>query len=227
MNRKNSIIFIIVIVVLIPSFGWLIWNEFGRVENDFQKQIESSVPKNYSASGKAIPPQPQATSNASVPSDKTPAPVEETPMEKLESEGEEKKTDATQDWKTYQDTKDKFEFKYPPAAQVSDNGDFIAISQEDKTWKIRIYNNKKKEELEAWFNGYFDEKERVNCAFSESTVKVGTYETKYINPNSKETACELDGYYSANTEKTKVVKVKIGKETAENVNKILETFKFD
>jgi len=32
--------------------------------------------------------------------------------------------------------------------------------------------------------------------------------------------------YAVNSEKTKVAKIKIGGETAENANKILETFKF-
>lgn len=234
MNKINSLIFIIAMALLIPFFGWGIWKEIDSGSDNFQKKLDSNIPRNSVLNSGVSPGAAKNPSDmASLSQDYAGSnngnedlQLEES-SETIDDQTEsEKPKDETELWNTYKDKKGSFEFKHPPEASVTDNGSFITVSQGDKSWKIRIYDNKDQEELEAWFNGYFDEKERKNCVLGDSTVKIGSYETKYADPDSGETTCEQDGYYSTNTEKTKVVKVKIGKETVGNVNKILATFKF-
>ena len=80
--------------------------------------------------------------------------------------------------------------------------------------------------MQAWYNNEFSEKDRKNCTFSEATLKIAEYETKYINPGSGETECTKPGYFSISGDKKNIVRVEIGNETVENVGKILKTFKF-
>ncbi|MCX6761352.1 MAG: hypothetical protein NTY33_00685 [Candidatus Moranbacteria bacterium] len=138
-----------------------------------------------------------------------------------------KTPDETADWKTYADEKNQFEFKYPTDAQVVCGGDLYRVSQNFKTWKFRIFSNKAKADLQTWYNAEFSEKERKNCTLTDSvTLKVGSYETKYANPNSGLTACDKAGYFSTGDSKELVIRAEIGEETIENVTKILKTFKF-
>ncbi len=143
------------------------------------------------------------------------------------SDSAEKPTDETADWKTYRDDKNKFEFKYPTDGQVVPAVDLLRVSQNGKTWKLRAYDNKNKLDLQAWYGSEFSEKERKNCTLSDSTLKVGSYDAKYVNPNSGETACDKSGYFSISSGKEKIVRIEAGDETVDNINKILKTFKFD
>lgn len=238
MSSKNSLIFLVALIAIIASASAvMIWQEKNSTgDKAFLDKLKKDVPEstsatsantdnNASVAGRATP-SPDVSSSQSL-ANATNSPTgnnaNDTPTENIQTQPK----DETADWKTYSNSTDNFEFKYPTDTSVSDSGDFITVSKDNKPWKIRIYNNKKKDNLETWYNNYFDEKERLNCTFSDSGVKVGSYETKYVNPNSGDTACAEDGYYALSSDKTKVVRVKIGKETVENVNKILETFKFD
>jgi hypothetical protein len=236
MTRKSSVIFIISIIFLISIFGWGIWKEINSGGNDFQKELENSIAKNYLMPGSGSPVSSQ-TNSAPNPPKPSASPDRGNSANELNPESSSAETsedevvsgdleDKTKDWKVFKEEKDGFEFKYPSSTDVADNGDSVVISQDGKPWRIKIYNDKKKEELEAWFNSYFDEKERKGCAFTESDIQVGTYVTKQLKPGSDPEICQQDGYYAANSEKTKVVKIRIGKETVENVNNILATFKF-
>ena len=139
---------------------------------------------------------------------------------------EEKPKDETADWETFKDEKNNFEFKHPTDLSVVLSGDIITLSKDAVTWKIRVYENKKNLELSSWYTAYFSEKERKNCVLSDSSVKVGSYETKYANPNSDPTKCERDGYFATSSDKKIVLKISLDKETVENANKILATLKF-
>lgn len=134
--------------------------------------------------------------------------------------------EETANWKTYIDEKNKFEFKYPDDASVVFNGELIRVSQNNKTWKFRRYANKEKVDLQSWYDEVFSEKERKNCTLTTATLIVGSYETKYANPGSGETACGKSGSFSISANKENVIRVEVGAETVENVNKILKTFKF-
>ncbi len=134
--------------------------------------------------------------------------------------------EETANWKTYIDEKNKFEFKYPDDASVVFNGELIRVSQNNKTWKFRRYANKEKVDLQSWYDEVFSEKERKNCTLTIATLVVGSYETKYANPGSGETACGKSGSFSISANKENVIRVEVGAETVENVNKILKTFKF-
>ncbi|MFA5961078.1 MAG: hypothetical protein WC848_00125 [Parcubacteria group bacterium] len=138
-----------------------------------------------------------------------------------------KTPDDMADWKVYEEAENIFEFKYPADAQVVPSGDLIRVSQNDKTWKFRVFDNKDKTDLQAWYNAEFSEKERTNCTMTDSTLKVASYEMKYVNPNSGTIACGKAGYFAISTDKKNVLRVELGEETVENANKILATFKFE
>ncbi|OGI29394.1 MAG: hypothetical protein A2288_02315 [Candidatus Moranbacteria bacterium RIFOXYA12_FULL_44_15] len=240
MKIDKQAFFVLFLLLLIPLFGWWLWKELASGENsDLAKKLserqmaeESNRARNNLVSSQA---QAQTQTQAQAQNSQMQNSVGDVSPDANSAENNsdvdpaiknEEASDEKADWKTYKSEKDKFEFKYPDGASVTDGGNFTAVSQNGKVWRIRVYDNKDKADLQAWFDGYFSEKERKNCSFGDSAVKIGTYETKYANPNSGETACGQDGYYAVNSEKTKVAKIKIGGETAENANKILETFKF-
>lgn len=242
MNKKNSIIFLIALVTVISVAGAImIWQEkeslrdnafLDNLKNENEKPKSSAVASSADTSDKATAANNpgsnvsgqtnqslNALSNQSL-ADENASQNQEVKPESQETEPE-KETDQV-----YKSAEDNYEFKYSKDVSISQSGDYLVVSKENKPWKIKVYNNKNKKELQDWFDGNFSEKERQNCTFSGSDVRIGNYETKYVNPNPGDTACAEDGYYALNSDKTKVVRVKVGKETVENVNKILETFKF-
>jgi hypothetical protein len=234
MGHDKSVILAVIFFVVVLISGNIFWQMFsGGEDKDFEltkkealdnlgkKQLASSVannataPANAEASAKTVP---KAEVNS----------AENTQAEALkatESETEKLK-DETADWKIYSDSKNKFELKYPETVSVVPSGDLIRVSQNNKTWKFRFFSNKGKADLQVWYDKAFSEKERKNCVFSESILKVGSYETKYVNPNSGETECGKAGYFAISSDKESLVRAEIGEETVENVNKILATFKF-
>lgn len=186
----------------------------------------SGAPAALGASTNTVPENNPSESEAaqSLPPKNTDPQVKE--LEKTPDSTIEKPKDGTEDWKTYTDEKNKFEFKYPSDAQVVHGGDLVRVSQNNKTWKFRVYSDEDKLDLQSWYSKEFSEKERKNCTLTESTLKVGSYETKYVNPNSGQTECEKAGYYSISSTKERVIRVELGDETMDNVNKILKTFIF-
>jgi hypothetical protein len=136
--------------------------------------------------------------------------------------------DNTADWKAYKDTNNNFEFKYPSDASVSSDGNIIKVTQGDVFWRMRFYGDASGLDLQNWYLNYFSDKERRNCTLSDTTtIKVGTYETKYANPNFGNALCLRDGYFSIDESKKNIVRIFPDKETTDNMNKVLATFKFD
>ncbi|MFZ2188628.1 MAG: hypothetical protein WAV73_03660 [Candidatus Moraniibacteriota bacterium] len=245
MSRNSSILLVGAFCLVALIFGNVFWQMFAHGNNEAFEKIKketdanlakkqiaaatspaSGAPSALGASTNTVPENNSSESGAaqSLPqkdADPQAAESEETPDSTTE-----KPKDDTEDWKTYTDEKNKFEFKYPSDAQIVHGGDLVRVSQNDKTWKLRAYSDKDKLDLQSWYNKEFSEKERKNCTLTESTLKVGSYETKYVNPNSGQTECEKPGYYSISSTKERVVRVELGDETMDNVNKILKTFIF-
>lgn len=218
----------------------MIWHEKNSVaEENFLDNLKNEIPSsspaasNASSANETVAKSPAVSGQAdeSVNFLSNPAPTDVTDVsqnpEAKPEEDQSQKTDSEADLEVYKDTEDNYELKYSQDVSVSKNGDYLVVSQGDNPWRIKVYSNNKKRGLQDWFDKNFSEKERLNCTFSASDVKIGNYETEYASPGSGDTACAEDGYYALNSDKTKVVRVKIGKETVDNVNKILATFKFD
>jgi len=245
MSRNKSLFLVGVFFLIVIIFGNIFWRMFSRGNNEefdrIKKEAEINLAKKQTASSVAPASATPAVSGASAgkaseggmgaPNEmqrvapENPGPASEEAKKSTDTTSE-KTQDDTADWKTYADEKNRFEFKYSDSTTVVPNGDLIRVSQSDKTWKFRVYSNKDKTDLQAWYNAEFSEKERTNCTLTDSTLKVGSYETKYVNPNSGATACGKAGYFSLGTDKKNVIRVELGEETVENVNKILATFKF-
>jgi hypothetical protein len=230
MSRKSIILWTIAAVILIPFFAMWIWKEVTTGDEDYvEKKIAENQPgaKDDGKTSKSAAAQTPTMQTPTPPvQQKTPTPpIEEKKPE--EPPKEEEKKDETADWKKFRSEKNKYEFKYPKDTTVNGDEDLMALEKEKKIWRIRIYENKKKTDLEIWYNGYFTEKERLNCASGSSSLKIGTYDTKFYDPKTEPNICKTDGHWAISPDKSKVVKVSVGEETVENINKILATFKFD
>jgi hypothetical protein len=236
MTRNKSIFLVGIFFLIVIIFGAVFWQMFNQNNNEaFDKikketkasltktQIDPSAQQNATAANTSAGATPET--GAETPTD-TQASAPEEAMKTPESKTEESK-DETTDWQTYAEGNNKFEFKYPTDASVTPSGSLIRVSQKEKTWKMRLFSNKDKSDLSTWYTEEFSEKERKNCTLSDSgTLKVGSYETKYVNPNSGDLECTKAGYFSISSDKKSVIRLEIGDETVENVNKILATFKF-
>jgi hypothetical protein len=125
------------------------------------------------------------------------------------------------------------ELKYPEAYTVTESGNIINFSKGSVEWKIKIYDNKNKKDVQGWFADYFDTDKNNACTFSDSDIKVTTFESKKNALNSSGTTsdskCEDVGVFATNPEKTKIVRIIASKADAEKemINKILATFKFN
>lgn len=199
-------------------FGSLFWHTQNDSADDLQKSLRNNNPNNAS-----VPPAQSevatTNTNASTPSQNSPLPTEEKTNSSV--------NDETANWKEYKDEKNKLSFKYPPEITISSEGnELIFYKEKENMWKLRIYENKQKLNLQDWYMAYFSEKERKNCTLIDSTVKIASYETKYVNHGIDPTICNRDGYFSVGENKTIVLKINLEKETIENINKILATVKF-
>lgn len=230
MNRDISIMMVVGFFVIGGIFGSVFW----QVDNGAEEGLKKSLEKNKVSSAAAVEgasaiSQPAASqiNSAKASTSNAPAEPEEKGSTREEVKSEEvAKSDETTNWKVYKDEKNNFEFKHPSEATVSLNGDIITISRGESIWKIRTYKNEKNLDLQGWYNDYFSEKEKKNCVLTSSTLKVANFEAKYANPNSGLTVCDKAGYFSAGSGRKIVLKINLDKESVENANKILATFKF-
>jgi hypothetical protein len=234
MSRNTSIFLVVGFLAGGMIFGFVFWHAQSGAGDELSESLEktrvaSTTPEKVAgvnaqvnqSSGATAPGAQNLTQLAAA---DTPA-TSEAQTVPNRAEEENPKDEAT-DWETFKDEENNFEFKHPVDIRVISNGDIITLSKDAVTWKIRIYENKKNLILSSWYTDYFSEKERKNCVLSDSSVKVGSYETKYANPNSDPTKCERDGYFATSSDKKTVLKISLDKETVENANKILATFKF-
>jgi len=235
MSRNTSIFLVVGFLAGGMIFGFVFWHAQNGAGDELRESLEkakvaSTAPATVAGANTQATQSGGATAagaqNAAQPTAGASATAPESQTESKSAE-EEKPKDETADWETFKDEKNNFEFKHPTDLTVISSGDIITLSKEATSWKIRLYANKKNLDLSSWYTAYFSEKERQNCVLSDSSVKVGSYETKYANPNTDPTKCERDGYFATGGDKKIVLKINLDKETVENANKILATFKFD
>lgn len=118
-------------------------------------------------------------------------------------------------------------FDYPEEFKTEESNGQILISKNESVIRLKIYSNKEKNELKAWFDDYFSEKNNVNCTEADSGVlKLGTLATKRIEADTETGECEDGAYFTLNDSKSKVVRVKLEKITEEEANDILVSFEF-
>lgn len=118
-------------------------------------------------------------------------------------------------------------FDYPKDAVVSEGANLITIAKNSISWKIKFYDNKNKKDFQTWYADHFNIKTATDCSFTDATIKIGSYTSNLVKASSDSVKCDGDGNYAINTDKSKVVKIETGKETADNINKILASFKFE
>ena len=228
MSKNASITMLVIFLIAGAVFFGIFWQMESGSGDELQKNLEknSATALTAPAVQSAKPTSASADATMAMPSAEQ-ANTQKDPATSSEAVNSVTKDD-TADWKTYKDDKNSFEFKYPSDVSVSTDGDMIKVAQKDAFWRMRLYDDTTGLDLQGWYLDYFSEKERRNCTLSDtSTIKVGTYETKYANPNFGNALCVRDGYFSIDESKKTVVRIFPDKETTDNINKILATVKLN
>jgi hypothetical protein len=223
----KGLLYFFIFIVIMLFFIWMWYSFFKNNEPDFKKDFEKNfLPTNSVASSSA-----QTNSATSQTPKTTPQVASASPSQNNQSpqlpdsklETEEKKEEN----KKFESKNLGFSLEYPEGVVVAEAGDTVTVTKDSLSWKIKIYDNKNKKDFQAWYTDHFNIKDAVKCSFIEGTVKVGSYESKQVKAANENDKCEGDGNFAINADKSKVVKVELGKETTENVNKILTNFKFN
>lgn len=255
MSRNKSLLLVIAFCLLAVFSGSFFWQQFGRSDDDtfdkLKEEAKANLAKSEAAAAAAtkteagqIPPVPsappspavagQATNNSPSgmePGAETAAPtpasdpaIDTTSEKSPITDKKENDTDKA-DWKTFEG--DGFQFQYPPEAVVSNSGGLIRVTQNGATWKMRKFSDDDKTSLQTWYEAEFSVDERQNCTMAEqSTLKVGTYETKYVSPGTSDLECGKAGYFTVSSDSRYVLRIELGEAAADDANKILGTLKF-
>ncbi|HPN96256.1 MAG TPA: hypothetical protein PLK35_00670 [Candidatus Moranbacteria bacterium] len=153
----------------------------------------------------------------------TPAPQNDI----LSQETEEKTEEVKEENLKYE--KSGISFEYPKDYRIEERNEQIVAVKDGDQWRMKIYSNKDKKEIEDWYKGYFPEKDNDGCEFSDASLKIGSYSTKLVKLKSDsedEAECKDSGYFALNDKKTKAVRVRLEKASEDEAGKILDKFKF-
>lgn len=238
MTRKNSFLLLLGFIVFVAIFSGVFYS---WVKEDFNSdtindQLKADLAKNPIKSGLAANDNQSVDAANASSQQKIPPPPNQTPPTTDSGEPKEKEADTSSnspeekkeepEKKTFTSEALKVSFDYTDELKIEESGDYLSINKEDISWKLKVYKNDKKEDLSTWFKKHFNEKDNPNCNFTDATIKFGSYESKLVKANSDSEKCESGGNFAISTDKSKVIKADIGKETTDNVNKILSNFKF-
>jgi len=240
MGNKGRLIFGILIIILVPVFAFGIWKEIeNNTGNDLEEGLNKKIYQNaFSGKNTAATGNQAKNKTTSVsPQNKTESPnvpkvaaAENTAENKKEETPKNEENSAennTTDKNNYQNEDLGISFDYPKEyAVVFDGNRIVTISKGDISWKIRFYEDKDKSDIQTWFGNKFSKEDNLDCSFMDPEIKAGTYEGKLVKSGIDKGKCADEGSYAINSDKTKIVKISLGKETKENINKILESFKF-
>jgi hypothetical protein len=238
-HRSYFVLAFVICIIVFVFLGWQ-WvkkdNDTKTIEDSFKAELLKNpvktnmpLPSNQTSSQSAS--QTSASSqmaqnppmDATQPSQNSDATMPETQPQNIAPSTA--PTESTEN-KKFESTKLKVSFDYPKEVTVSESDKLITLSKPGISWKIRFYDNNNKKEFQAWYTSHFDIKTEADCSFTDGTIKVGSYTSKLVKASSDSVKCDGDGNYAINADKSTVVKVELGKETAENSNKILTSFKF-
>jgi len=235
---ESYLVLVFVVSIVIFVFVLIKWVMSDSDAAEVKKNLEAELIKNP-VNSKAITENKAAASKSQAQSSQTvqspPVQAQTDAASKTETENESESADEsdTTDEMEKDEGTNKFEsaelkinFDYPDSASISEGNKLITVTQDKVSWKIRFYDNKSKKDFSAWYISHFDIETESDCVFTDASIKVGSYDSKLAKPASDDVECEGEGNYAINSDKSRVVRIEIGKETKENVNKILESFKF-
>jgi hypothetical protein len=238
LKKDHSLYFVLAFILCIVVFVFLGWrwvrkdNDTKTVEDNLKAEllknpVKTTLPSasNQTASNQAAA-QSAASSQMAQNSSASELPESTTATTEPQNSIDNKTTPESSSTKKFESTKLKVSFDYPEEISVSESDKLITITKPGISWKIKFYDNNNKKEFQSWYESHFDIKTIANCTFTDATIKVGSYDSKLVKPASDSVKCDGDGNYATSTDKSKVVKIEAGKETTENVNKILTSFKF-
>lgn len=192
-------------------------------ENDLNRELNKGLTKNMAAyQAQTAQTQASQEQNSQVMGDQSTASSERDKIAEPSAE----KTAEDENKKTFTSSKFNVSFDYTDNLKITEGDNVIVIARNDVSWKIKFYTNSKKNTLETWYKGHFDEKTNANCSFEGATIKVGSYDSTLVKAGSGDGKCENGGNFAVSTDKSKVVKVDVGDETQENINNVLASFKF-
>jgi hypothetical protein len=236
-KRKNGpLFFSIALFLMIAIFVVLIgWYEFKNNDNSLEKLLS----KNNGATEKTAKLETDAkTSDANAVAAAKAAAAKAAQQKQADlADAESINTGATnpvettdsadEEKETYKNEKEGISFDYAKEYKIEENNGQIVAKKSDAMWRMKIYDNKDKKEIQGWFDGYFSGKDNEDCVLSDpSALKIGTLATKLSKAGTDSGKCEGVGYYALNSDKTKTVRVRLDKADEAEANKILSTFKF-
>lgn len=236
-KRKNGpLFFSIALFLMIAIFAAIIgWYEFKNGDNSLEKILSKSnattekatrLETEAKAANAAKAAQAQAAQQKqTVPAETTPVETENlntgatNPAETADSENGEKEA--------YKNEKEGVSFDHTSDYKITESSGQIVATKADVMWRMKVYDNKDKKEIQEWFDAYFSGKDVAGCSASDpATLKIGTLATKLMKAAETDGKCEGVGYYALNSDKTKVVRVRLDKADETEANKILSSFKF-
>lgn len=234
-SGKKHFIYAIIFIFCIVIFAWIITSWVRKDANSYsvEDKLKDELLKNPLKTNNLSQNSAQSQASASTASQtsQNKAPVQN--LQETESANssisQEESPDAdtkTEDINKFESTDLKASFEYPKDVTVSESDNFITVSKGDASWKMRFYDNKNKKEFNEWYLDHYEIKNSANCTFTDAIIKVGSHESKLVKSSSESNRCDGNGNFAISSNKSRIIKIEIGKETAENVNKILTSFKF-
>lgn len=242
MNRKNSILFVISLIAFLSAFTYIFYrwakSDFrsspsieAQLKKDLpetknlstQSQVAGSATTNQNTANSATQ-QNQASQNTGQESQldtasrKDPLPGDANPQNTSEETKPEKKT--------FSDNDLKISFDYEGDLQTSKGINSLTVSNSGTSWKMKFYDNKKKEDIETWFKNRYKASDNPSCTFAGSDIKAGSLVSKLVKAGTSSDKCEDGGDFFAGSDNSRIMKVEKDKETADNINKVLANFKF-
>jgi len=236
-SGKKHFIYLVAFIVCILIFVWVLtgWVKKNADSYSVEDELKNKLSKNpvktnvlsqNSAQNQAnVSGISQADQSESSP--ENPSETENVDNSSIEEDGQETETEKEDEEKNkFESSNLKISFEYPKDIAVEEEPSFVTLTKENTSWKIRLYENKNKKDFNSWYLNHFDIKDSTKCTFTDATVKVGSYESKLVKPSSDSNKCKGDGNFAMSSDKARIIKIELGNEVTENVNKILTSFKF-
>lgn len=227
-KRTRSIISVILFLMVAIFAGIIGWYEFKNNDNSLDKMLAR-----YKTAEKTtnLEKQSATTSPAAKPTAQPQTQATQTDQNSPSSEnlgtGTTDPQQSPEEGNKNTFKNNEVSFKYPEGYKVEDNGGQIIATKNEAMWRMKVYDNKDKKEIKAWFDGYFSGKDIVDCSEGDpATLKIGGLATKQMKPSAEGKKCEGEGFYALNSDKTKVVRIRLDKADETEANKILSSFKF-
>ena len=230
-SKKTRTLFSIALFFLIAIFVAVIgWYEFWNNDaNDLQKKLSQNAATASKADTLAAQAKTSAASTATAPKTAQNPAIQNSPVT-TPTNTENTDVGATAadsgSTSTYKNDKEGISFDYSSEYKIEENNGQIVASKTDTMWRMKIYDNKDKKEIKEWFDAYFP-KDNADCALSDpATLKIGSLATKQMKSSATDGKCDGVGFYASNSDKSKVVRIRLDKADETEANKILSTFKF-